>query len=173
MKLPLFSLVALALTGCVSGTASDGLSLSQPFAFPAAPMDSPSTTISDTQPFDVSSTFSSLGKFGTVNLSVLSSTLTGDDLSLVQHIKMTLATTDGVYPMATLIDTDVSATNGSTNLPIVMDNGTLTQYLSENGGVQLTLFLTGVLPSSDPTLTWSLDADIKVSISKSVSDIGH
>jgi hypothetical protein len=163
------------MIGCVQATASDDLTVSKSFSFPGSPVGADLTaTVSDTTSVDVSSAMSSLSKVGTVGLSVSSSTLSGDDLSFLQHVNLTMQPVDGSMPVATVVDADVSVPDGGmADLPVSLDDATLVKYLSEDGGVNLTLSITGTIPTGDPALTWTLDCNASVSVNKSLSQIGN
>jgi hypothetical protein len=176
----LLSLAALSAS-CVSATASDDATVSQSVDLPAVPAGLPTSvvnglpaiTLDKSVPADISSTLSSLKSVGKVSMAFPVNSLTSSsDMSWLTNVRATIATTDGTLPEATLSDYTVSGDPGDTvNLPIVMDGGTLLQYLSESGGVNLHFYITGdasTIPTDGITLMWTLTAHADISVSKSL-----
>ena len=173
--------IAALSASCVSATASDDATVSQSVDLPAVPAGLPTSVVNglpaitlDKQvPADISGPLSSLKSVGSVKLDFPVNSLTSSsDMSWLTNVSATIATTDGVFPEAPLSNYAVNGDPGNTvNLPIIMDGGTLIQYLSEKGGVNLHFYITGnasTIPTDGISLVWTLTAHADISVSKSL-----
>lgn len=168
-------LIAACAVACFQGSTSDDVSLSKSISFDTPPVPAAvglnGQTLSAGTSVDISSALSNLSNIGNLTLSIPTDSLSSsEDLSWVQHITITVQPEDNDMPPATLVDTNVSATN-SINLPTVLSSDEINQYFSESGGVNVNFALTGTLPTSftsNPSLVWNLTVHANISINKSL-----
>lgn len=111
---------ACAFAGCVNGTISDDVSISESIPVPAAtPLMTGAVQLpSQSFSFDVSGPISDLTKLGTLSLAVKHNALYGADTSVVQHVVIDIAPKDGSYPPI-----EVSGAGGeemSVNTPVLL-----------------------------------------------------
>ena len=166
--------LTLAMAACTNGQADVDVSLSNVATFPAAPADAVAlaegtTVVTDAfVTVDLQKDLESLSKVGAVTADISRNTISGGDLSFVDHVKATIETEDGSMPVQVLSDRDVPAGSSVIDLsPLLISDSVVLAYLSE-GKVDIHFYITGNIPDRPVTLTYSLDAHLSVAVAGSV-----
>jgi hypothetical protein len=167
------ALLALAFLGCTNGQGEVDVTSTNVATFPGAPAALPSqaadlalTTEGDVT-LDVQKDLESLKNLGSLSAAVSKNGVTGADLSFLQHVKLTIAAKDGQLPAQLLSDADVPQGSTEVELPMLIENSQLLDYLSE-GKVTVHFAITGQLPQRPLTLTHTIVAHVDVAMSGSV-----
>lgn len=167
------TLFALALTlgGCVQGTLSDSLSVSEDMTFVppslsgfSPPICSTSTVFTTTQSttIDVHDPLSQLKKQGTLTVAFTENALSGD-LSSFKHARIYVNNDN--QPQQLLSETDFTPVNGVVPLPILLDNNTLVDMLSA-GVVNITVDLSTCVPTSAVDIHYTMGANLLLNVKK-------
>ena len=169
-------LFAFALAGCTNGQAAVDVTSVDEATFPAASISGPlgqqlagQALATDTSlPLDVHGELQSLSNLGPLTAVISKDTVSGPDLSFVQHIHATVAAQDGTMAEQVLCDVDVPPDTTSFDIPRLISDATILSYLIE-GKVTLHLALTGTLPGRPIVLTHTLVAHVDVAMQGSLA----
>jgi hypothetical protein len=168
------ALLAVALGACTNGQGEVDVTSSHVASFPGAHLGarglqlSSETQTSDAQvTLDLKKDLDSLSQLGTLTGTVSKNTVSGPDLSRIQHIKVTIATDDGKIREQTLSDMDVPKSSSEIELPLLISSSQVIEYLTE-GKVDLHIYLTGNISEQPLTLTHTLVAHMDVAVKGSV-----
>jgi hypothetical protein len=163
-----------ALAACTNGQGDVDVSLNNVATFPAAPpeavalADGATVTTDAFVTVDLQKDIESLSKFGEITAEISKDTISGTDLSFVDHVKATIVTEDGTMPVQVLADRDVPGGSSVIDLsPLLISDSLVLAYLSE-GKVDIHFYITGAIPDRPVTLTYSLDAHLSVAVRGSV-----
>jgi hypothetical protein len=176
MKLPfLASIIALALTGCVAGSASEDLTINNTLYFDGSsesfvkarsevePL--PTETFYQSFPVDVSNVVSKLEKYGNLNVVVDQNTLTGN-ASFVSHIQITLSNESQSTDLV-VCDVDVNPLSQTNSFPVLATGAQLLSYLAD-GSTNINFAITGTIPTSPIDLQSTIVLTVSDSVSKSL-----
>lgn len=176
------------MLACVSATVSDTIvkttevQISNPYAGVLPPSVSvPSTTLSQSEPVDISKSLSDVGKIGIPSLTVNSNTLHSNtsDFSFVDELKITISpdsNNSSGLPELTVIDvqpTPDQKASSDLTVPVLPDSQTLLQYFTSGGlNMTFTFTISGQVPTAGLDVVDTLSLDVSVAVDKSVNDIG-
>jgi hypothetical protein len=170
--IPMLALVLSA--ACTNGQGEVDVTVSNEATFPGAPaaaaqaLAGQTVTTDSFVTVDIQQDLESLGKVGSVTAEVSKNTISGADLSFIQHVTATIEAQDGSMPVQTVADLDIPAGASEVSLsPMKISNEEVLAYLSE-GKVNLHFFITGSIPDRPITLTHSLVAHLSVAVQGSV-----
>ncbi len=168
------ALFAVALGACTNGQGQADVTMDNPVTFASAPAgvaDVPVPAISSTLDglvtVDVHDELESMSKLGTLTATVSKNALSGASLAAIQHIRSTIASEDGTMPVELLADVDVPAGSAALDLPLLVSDAQLLDYLQE-GKVSIHFYVTGALSPQDIVLTHTLVAHVDVAVQGSV-----
>ncbi|HZU83280.1 MAG TPA: hypothetical protein VE987_10205 [Polyangiaceae bacterium] len=164
---------AVALTGCTNGQAQVDVTATNVATFPAPP-----AAVAEQVPDQVMATdgvvtldlkgdLDSLANVGNLTAAVSKNALSGQDLDVLQHVRVTIAAADGQLPVQLVSDVDVPAGATELELPLLVDGSRLLEYLTE-GSVLVHFYLTGTIPQRPLTLTHVMVAHVDVAVAGSV-----
>jgi hypothetical protein len=165
---------ALGMAGCTTGQGEVDVSLTNVATFPGAPAEAAAALMGSTVStdafvtLDLQKDLASLDSFGTVTAEISADTISGGDLSFIDHVKATMEAEDGSLPVLVLSDRDVPAGSAEIDLsPLAVTDAQVLAYLSE-GKVDIHFYITGPIPDRPVTLTYSLAAHLSVAVRGSV-----
>lgn len=179
---------AVAYVGCISGTVSDDLSISEQVVLPGAgslandladagiPTPAPGSTF--TLPvqqfsFDTSDAVSKLVKYGTVSVVVKSSKLSNTDLSFVSSVLVQMQPQDQSLPALTLSDftTRSPSTSATIDLP-TQNTDKVLPYLEKPETLSITMSVNAsALPANDTAINYDLVLETQIKSTQTVSEI--
>lgn len=175
MKKALIAALVLC-SGCIVGSASDTVSKSQTITFPPVPPGLPSITVDeeDSLVFDFSQAISKLQQAGTVSVSLPVNSLTDDNLSFVQTLKLSIVPQDGSMPELVIASLTVpSNTTNTINIPVSVDGVTLANYLGE-GPTKFDFVVSGnaaTYPTDGLIVVYTVEVDVSLNVNKNITDI--
>jgi hypothetical protein len=166
-------LFATVLAACTNGQGEVDVTATNVATFPAPPAsqkDAPGagTVMVDAAiTLDLQKDLASLSGVGTLTAALSKNAVSGSDLSVVRRIEATIASEDGTLPLRILSDVDVPPGSAEVEMPLVIDNSLLLDYLTE-GKVAVHFYLTGDIPGRSLTLTHTIIAHVSIAVDKSV-----
>jgi hypothetical protein len=163
-------LLALATPACIAGSAGADVRSSSAVTFPASPVPTAEATTGSDVSLDVHDQLRSLGKVGSLNVDLASDALSGDDLSFIDEVTGTIASTDGSMPVEPFVHAVLTGDKTEVTLTPAMSNARIVAYL-ESGPVTLHFTLTGRLPARSIQLTHALVVHVDLSVTSSVGSI--
>ncbi len=171
---PYIALCAIALVACATGQGEVDVSTSNSATFPGVPLSAggaqlradPVTTEGSVT-LDVQSDLASLSNLGALTAAISKNSISGPDLSVVQHIRATVETADGKMPAQLASDVDVPSSSSEVELALSMSDAQLLAYLQE-GKVVVHFYVTGTIPDRPITLTHTMVAHIGIAVKGSV-----
>jgi hypothetical protein len=168
------ALFALALAACTNGQGQADVTMENTVTFAGVPAGTPDITLPTVAittdgsiSIDVKDEIASMGKLGTLSATVSKNELAGDSLVQIQHIKTTIATADGTIAEEVLTDVDVPANSHSVELPLLLPDAQVLDYLEE-GKVTLHFYVTGTPTTKPIVLTHTLVAHVNLAVQGSV-----
>ncbi len=173
------ALLPLAIAACTNGQGQADVTMENAVTFPGVPasvdgvavpvgsLPTEALTTDGAITVDVQDELESMGKLGTLSATVSKNSLSGAELSLIDHIKTTIATADGKMPVEVLTDVDVPKNATEIDLPLSIPASEVLAYLEE-GKVTIHFYVTGSLSAAPVTLTHTLVAHVDVAVQGSV-----
>lgn len=164
----LFALAALPLIACVQGQESFDVTETQTVNFPGLPaaavqaIQGARVTESHVR-VDMHSAFDSLGGQGALNAAISQNSLSGSGLALIDHVRATIATSDGKLPELLWSEADVPTNSSEIELPSSMSADQLVKYLEE-GPVDIYFYVTGDIPTAPMSLTHTIRGHMTVAV---------
>jgi hypothetical protein len=119
---------------------------------------------------DVHDELASMAKLGSLSAAISKDTVSGADLSLVDHVTATIAAADGTLPARLLAQVDVPPSSTEVALAAAMVDSQVLDYLKE-GRVVVHFRLTGRIPEHPITLIHSLVARVDIAVASSVTKL--
>lgn len=167
------ALLAIVVGACTQGDAEFDVTQTHVASFPGVPASvlarsTPGQVLTASAPItlDARSELDQFGNLGSMTLSISENQLSGTDLGLLQHVSATIATADGKMPSQPLSDVDVPAGSTLVNLPLLLSDADVLQYLME-GPITITLTVSGTLSAQPLTLTHTIVGHVDVAVDKS------
>lgn len=168
-------LFAVGLFACTNGQGQVDVSSVDVATFPAPAAVSgvqPQADVALTSDADLDLDFhgdmQSLSNLGPLSGTVSKDTVSGSDLGFIRHIQATIGATDGTMASSLLCDVDVPRGVTSFDIPRLISDGLLFEYLSE-GKVTVHLAVTGDLPHRQLTVTHTFVAHMNVAMQGSIA----
>jgi hypothetical protein len=166
-------LLAVAIAGCTNGQAEIDVTTTTVATFPAPPAGAAralgdQAVITDASvTLDVKKDLASLSNLGTLSGEVSKNVVAGQDLDLLEHIKVTIESKDGQMPARLLSEVDIPRHSTEVALPLLVVDSLILEYLTE-GQVTVHFYLTGKIPQRTLTLTHTIVAHVNVAVAGSV-----
>jgi hypothetical protein len=168
-------LFAVGLFACTNGqghvdvTSEDIVTFPAPSAVTGAQSHEDAALTTDAElTLDLHGDLQSLSNLGPLSGSVSKDTVSGSDLAFVRHIQATIGSSDGTMTSSLLCDVDVPRGVTSFDIPRLISDGLLFEYLSE-GKVIVNLAVAGDLPPRQLTITHTLVAHMDIAMQGSVA----
>ncbi len=158
------AIFALALGACAVGQGEVSVSSSDIATFPGAGVPVPageSVTTDASVMLDFQSDLKSLSDLGTLSGTISQNSISGPDLSLIRHIRATIAAKDDKLPEQVASDVDVPEASTQIELPLLISDAQVLAFLAE-GQVIVHVYLTGDIPEQPFHLTYTLIAQVTV-----------